>query len=198
MAAVLEPELAEQYAEQFDGLILSGGADVDPVEFGQHPNPNLGGVDVPRDKFEIALYHAFVAAGKPILGICRGLQVMNVAAGGTLHQHIGDIAGAWQHDQHTIDGTPFHEVTLSVGSALAEGFQADTIRTNTYHHQSIDQVADGYEVTAVAGDGIIEAIEKTEGSFALGVQWHPEMSFEKHPEHHVPFVLFMDAVRAQQ
>lgn len=198
MAAILEPELAPAYAEQYNGLILSGGADVDPVEFGQQPNPNLGMVDVRRDKFEIALYHAFIEAGKPILGICRGLQVINVAAGGTLHQHIGDIAGTWQHSQQAIDGTPFHEVSLTPGSRLAEGFGTERIRTNTYHHQSIDQVAPGYDVTAVAGDGIIEAIESQSGPFVLGVQWHPEMSFQMHPEHHVPFKLFLDAVRAQQ
>lgn len=198
MAAILEPDLAPAYAEQYDGLILSGGADVDPVEFGQQPNPNLGMVDVRRDKFEIALYHAFIEAGKPILGICRGLQVINVAAGGTLHQHIGDIAGTWQHSQQAIDGTPFHEVSLTPRSRLAAGFGTERIRTNTYHHQSIDQVAPGYDVTAVAGDGIIEAIESQSGPFVLGVQWHPEMSFQMHPEHHVPFKLFLDAVRAQQ
>lgn len=195
MAAVLDPELATDYAQAHDGLILSGGADVDPVEFGQHPNPNLGSVDVRRDKFELALYHAFFEAGKPILGICRGLQVINVAAGGTLHQHIGDLPNVWQHSQRTIDGTPFHEVSLAPGSALHAGFNADTIRTNTYHHQAIDEVANGYTVTATAGDGIIEAIEHSGNPFVLGVQWHPEMAFAQHPEHHVPFQLFMDAVR---
>ncbi len=196
MVAVLDPALADAYAAQADALVLSGGADLDPALFGAHPEPELGSVDERRDAFELALYRAFRAANKPVLGVCRGLQVINVAEGGTLHQHVPAVTGAWQHDQRDISGAPLHPVTLTSGSRLAGIFGTLEIRTNSYHHQAIDQLGPDLRAVAHSGDGLIEAVEERSGSFVLGVQWHPEMAFERFPEQHAPFQALLDATRA--
>lgn len=195
MAAVLHPDLAHAYADEADALLLTGGADLDPVLFGGVPERDLGSVDERRDAFEIALYHAFRAAGKPVLGVCRGHQVINVAEGGTLIQHLPALEGSWQHDQRDLRGVPFHPVRLEPGSMLAEAFGVTEIRANTYHHQAVDGLGANLRVTARAGDGVIEAIEGTQGAFVLGVQWHPEMCWNTHPEHRAPFQLLIDATR---
>lgn len=196
MVAVLDPALAEAYAAQADALVLSGGADVDPALFGAHPEPKLGAVDERRDAFELALYRAFRAARKPVLGVCRGHQVINVAEGGTLHQHLPTVPGAWQHDQRDISGAPLHPVKLTSGSRLAGIFGTLEIRTNSYHHQAIDKLGAGLTAVAHSGDGLVEAVEERAGSFVLGVQWHPEMAFERFPEQHAPFQALLDATRA--
>ncbi len=194
MVAVLDPELAEQYVQQADALVLTGGADVDPALFGANPSRLLGSVDERRDAFEIALYRAFRAAGKPVLGVCRGHQVINVAEGGTLHQHLPDVDGSWQHSQRDMHGRPLHPVRLEAGSRLAEAFGSTEIRTNTYHHQAIDVPGAALKVVARTDDGIVEAVEEKSGSFVLGVQWHPEMSYVAFPEQRAPFDLLMAAV----
>ncbi len=196
MVAVLDPQLAEAYAASSDALLLTGGADVDPELFGAAPHPDLGSVDERRDAFEIALYRAFRARGKPVLGICRGHQVINVAEGGTLHQHIPALPEAWQHDQHDLRGTPLHTISLAPGSRLANAFGATKVRANSYHHQAIDVVGAGLIAVAHAGDGLVEAVEERSGSWVLGVQWHPEMAYRDHPEHAAPFRLLLDAVAA--
>lgn len=196
MTAALDPELAPEYATMADGLLLVGGGDVDPGEFGQGPDRDLGQVDPVRDAWEIALYRAYRAAGKPVLGICRGIQLINVAEGGSLHQHLPSVEGTWQHSQHDMRGTPLHPVELVAGSRLASGFGATAIRTNSYHHQAIDRVGKGLKVVARAGDGVVEALEGESGPFLLALQWHPEMAFQAHPEHHVPFRLFVEALEA--
>ena len=196
MTAALDPELAPHYATLADGLLLVGGGDVDPVEFGQGPDRDLGQVDPVRDAWEIALYRAYRAAGKPVLGICRGVQLINVAEGGSLHQHLPSVDGTWQHSQQDMRGTPLHPVEIVPGSRLAAGFGTTAIRTNSYHHQAIDRVGTGLRVAARAGDGVIEAVEGESGPFLLALQWHPEMAFQAHPEHHVPFRLFVEALLA--
>ena len=194
MVGNLEPELAEAYLEDADGLLLTGGVDVDPSFFGAEPHPLLGLVDLERDRFEMALYRAARAKGVPVLGICRGHQLINVAAGGTLHQHIPALSGTIQHEQLDIGGAPSHGVGLESGSALAHAFGAERVRTNSYHHQGVDKPGQGFRVVGRSADGITEAIENTEGSFVLGVQWHPEMSFQAHDEQIAPFAAFMQAV----
>lgn len=194
MVAVLAPELATDYAAGHDALLLTGGADVDPQLFGAAPHPDLGSVDERRDAFELALYRAFRALGKPVLGICRGHQVINVAEGGTLHQHVPALPEAWQHDQHDLRGSPLHPVRLTAGSRLAEAFGATEIRTNSYHHQAVAEVGPGLVAVARSGDGLVEAVEERHGSWVLGVQWHPEMAYKEHPEHIAPFRLLLDAV----
>ena len=194
MVAVLDPALAPAFAAGHDALLLTGGADVDPALFGAAPHPDLGSVDERRDAFELALYSAFRALGKPVLGICRGHQVINVAEGGTLHQHVPALPEAWQHDQRDLRGAPLHSVRLVAGSRLAEAFGTTDVRTNSYHHQAIAEVGAGLRPVAHAGDGLVEAVEERHGSWVLGVQWHPEMAFREHPEHAAPFRLLLAAV----
>lgn len=193
MVAALEPEQAEGYVDVADALVLSGGVDVDPARYGAVPAPELGRVDERRDAFELALYRAFRQAGKPVLGVCRGLQLINVAEGGTLHQHVPALEGALQHEQVDHRGTPLHPVSLEEGSRLARAFGRLEVRVNSYHHQAIDRLADTLEATATAPDGLIEAFEARSG-FVLGVQWHPEMAYERHPEQRAPFDLLLEAV----
>ena len=190
----LGPELAEAYLEDVDGVLLTGGVDVDPNFYGAEPHPLLGLVDLPRDRFELALFGAARARGVPVLGVCRGQQLINVALGGTLHQHLPALAGTVQHEQLEIGGTPSHGVALEPDSALARAFAATQVRTNSYHHQAVDKPGRGLRVVGQSADGIVEALENTDGSFVLGVQWHPEMSFQAHPEQIAPFQAFMKAV----
>ena len=194
MVGNLAPELAEAYLEGADGLILTGGIDVDPSYFGAEPHPFLGLVDGPRDRFEMALYHAARAKGAPVLGVCRGHQLINVAAGGTLYQHLPSVVQTVQHEQADITGAPLHGVTLEPGSAVAQAFGVARVRTNSYHHQAVDKPGQGLKVVGRTADGTVEALENTDGSFVLGVQWHPEMSFQTYPEQIAPFSAFMRAV----
>jgi putative glutamine amidotransferase len=180
----VSPEYAPAYIEQADGLLLSGGVDVDPAMFGENPHPELGFVAESRDQLEFALYKAAKQKGIPVLGICRGIQSINVFEGGTLHQHVPAVSGTMQHSQHNLDGTLFHEIRLEPSSMLAKGYGKTSIRTDSYHHQAVNKV--GPELKAVACTG---------RSFVLGVQWHPEMSFKRYPEQIAPFEVFMKAVK---
>ena len=190
----LAPELADTYLKSMDGLLLSGGGDLDPRHFQQAPHRALGYVDEARDLFEFALYRAAKAKGIPVLGICRGIQVINVAEGGTLHQHLPALPNTLQHSQENKDGTPSHGVRLESQSILAKSYGEQSIRTNSYHHQAIDQLGENLKATAWSEDSVIEAVESTDKSFVLGVQWHPEMSFRRYPEHLAPFQLFIQQI----
>lgn len=195
MTASLAPELAPELLDGMDGVVFPGGGDLDPVLFDEPPHPGLGSVDPVRDAFELALYRAARARGLPILGICRGVQVMVVAEGGSVHQHLTEEGGFHQHDQRAENGELSHRVRLSAGSALARAFGADSVRVNSYHHQGPNRVPPSLRAVAVADDGLVEAVEARAGGFVLGVQWHPEMSFERHPRQLAPFAAFAEAVR---
>ena len=190
----LAPELAEGYLNGADGVLLTGGVDVDPAYFGEEPHPLLGLVDISRDSFEMALYKAARARGIPVLGVCRGHQLINVAAGGTLHQHIPTLGKTVQHEQIDITGLPSHGVALEPASALAAAFGQERIRTNSYHHQAVDKPGKGLRIIGRSADGLAEALESEGGSFVLSVQWHPEMSFQAFPEQAAPFKAFMAAI----
>lgn len=174
--------------------MLSGGGDVDPRQFGQSPHPELGNVDEERDLFELALYHAAKLKGIPILGICRGIQVINIAEGGSLHQHLPALSGMQQHSQRNKDGTPVHAVRLEPNSTLAKHYGELSIRASSYHHQAIDKLGAELKATAWTEDGVIEAVEGTGDNFVLGVQWHPEMSFARYPEHLAPFRALIEKI----
>jgi putative glutamine amidotransferase len=163
-----------------DGVLLTGGADVDPALYTTAaPHPTVK-VDRARDEYELALTRAALARGLPLLAICRGMQVLNVAAGGTLVQDLpSEVPASLPHRPPGAPDAIAHEVLVTPGSALARllGRTADASRrvgVNSRHHQSVADIAPGFRVSAVAPDGVVEAIEHPEHRFCLGVQWHPE------------------------
>lgn len=170
----VDPELAGELVSGLDGLILSGGADVDPANYGAERHPCTEPADVERDAFELAAARAAREQGVPLLGICRGSQVLNVAHGGTLIQHVPDLTRDEHRDiaRWNVAGNP---VRVVEGTLLHELFGHTQFTVNSLHHQAVDRVADGFQVAAVDTAGIIEAIEATDGSPVLGVQWHPEL-----------------------
>ena len=182
------PDLAAEYAARVDAVLLTGGVDVHPRHFGQHPRRGLGEVDEARDAFETGLYHAARVLGKPVLGICRGVQMINVLEGGTLHQHLPDVPWAWaDHAQRVHARTLGHEVTFTPGSLLEQTHGGQAL-VNSSHHQAIDEVGPSLQVTALAPDGVVEALE---GDGVIGVQWHPEVLFQAHPHALGTFTAFM-------
>jgi gamma-glutamyl-gamma-aminobutyrate hydrolase PuuD len=162
-----------------DGLVLTGGGDVDPALYGETAGPSVGGVDPVRDESERALLSAALAVDLPVLAVCRGCQILNVELGGTLSQHLPDVVG---HEDHRRAPSVFGEmeVTTAPGSRTAEVFGAETTVLCS-HHQSIDALGTGLVVTARAPDGVIEAVELPGAFFVLGVQWHPEESGDQRP-----------------
>ena len=181
LAVLLPPdpaasEDAEPWLDLLDGLILTGGADIDPRFYGADPDPQTLGSVPERDAFEIALARGALERDLPILGVCRGMQIMNVARGGTLIQHLPDSVG---HEDHrrvmgTFDNAD-HDVRLADGS-LAERIAGEKVHaTKSHHHQGVDRIGEGFEVTGWATiDDLPETIEDPSCGFALGVQWHPE------------------------
>jgi len=160
--------------DRIDGLLLTGGGDIDPAQYGAQPHPATGRVSGPRDAAELELLAAAEAAGTPVLGVCRGMQLVNVARGGTLTQHLASDAG------HAPAPGTFgaHPVRVAAGTRLAGILGADGAAAGvpTAHHQAVDRLGDGLVATAWAQDGVIEAVESSSAGdpFLLAVQWHPE------------------------
>ena len=171
--------LRELY-HRLDGVLIPGGVDIDPSHYGEAPHPRLGHLDAPRDNTELQLARWAIAEKKPLLGVCRGVQVMNVACGGTLYQDIeAQIPGAIRHDCFPQFGFArdfrAHEVELTAGSKLRATMQTDRVHVNSLHHQAINKLGARLRATAVAPDGVVEGVEvEGDDSFAVGVQWHPE------------------------
>jgi len=182
------------YLPRIDGLVLSGGYDLDPHTFGEEPHPALGVVDVMRDHFEIELSRGVRDQGVPLLAICRGVQVLNVAYGCTLIQDIpAQVPNALRHEQQAIRRSAVsHSIDVVEGSHLHEIVGGLRTKVNTFHHQSVGIVAEGLTVTATAPDGIIEALEDPEHPFCVGVQWHPE----RRPDDPLTQALFRGVVEA--
>jgi putative glutamine amidotransferase len=162
--------------ERLSGLVLSGGPDIHPEAYGGEVTDTLGPAEPELDAFELALARRAMALGVPILGICRGSQVINVARGGSLHPHLPDLAGAHVEHRHAEAGeTARHRVKLEPGSDLSAVYDGRrSLDVNSFHHQAVDRLGDGLEVAALSPDGIVEAIEDTELDFCIGVQWHAE------------------------
>lgn len=159
---------------RLDGLVLSGGGDVDPVRYGAERDPACGPASPDRDEAESALALHALDSGLPLLGICRGLQVINVALGGTLVQHLPDVVG---HVGHSPDDAGYgcHKVSVASGSQLARLLGRTESAVPTHHHQAVDRLGDGLVATARADDGTLEAVELDEpAAFMIAVQWHPE------------------------
>ncbi len=176
-------KIAAEMCSLARGLVLTGGSDILPDLFGAPPHPKLGAVDPVRDQFELALAGAAMQADLPVLAICRGMQVLNVAAGGGLIQDIEScVPGAHAHRVSAPRWLPTHSVSVVPGSILSRVFRRDSIMVNSFHHQAVHPVAPGFVVTARASDGIVEAVEKIGSRFTVGVQWHPEALADKHPE----------------
>jgi putative glutamine amidotransferase len=167
------PELVNR----FDSFVLSGGGDVDPALYGGHLDATVHSIDPERDAFECALIPLVLEADKPLLAICRGAQILNVALGGSLYEDIPSaLPEALRHDWYPNIPRDYlaHIVEIKPGSRLAEILGTHKLRTNSLHHQAIRQPAPGLEVVARAEDGVIEAVELLGKRFAIGVQWHPE------------------------
>jgi putative glutamine amidotransferase len=172
--------------DRLDGVVLSGGGDIDPVVFGEAAHPATSEIESDRDRVELTLARWLVERDVPFLAICRGIQVLNVALGGSLLQDIpSQVPAALPHsfDRKTTPRDYLaHPVKIDPQSQLAQIMQLASAQTNSWHHQSIKQAADGLRVTAVAPDGVIEAVEVPGRRYAIGVQWHPEWLFEKRVE----------------
>lgn len=168
--------------EHIDGLILAGGADIDPSAYGAAPHPETKGSVPARDRVELALTRRAVERDLPVLGICRGMQLINVALGGTLHQHVPDVVGHHEHRRHlgSFDGSD-HEVRLEPASLAARAAGEELHNTKSHHHQGVDTLGHGLVITGVSGlDELPEAIEMPGRRFVLGVQWHPEADERSH------------------
>ncbi|MEW5865692.1 MAG: gamma-glutamyl-gamma-aminobutyrate hydrolase family protein [Bacillota bacterium] len=177
-----DAQAASNLANTLDGILLSGGVDIDPRHFGEDPHPRLGSIDPERDDFELALVRAALQVGTPLLAICRGIQVLNVAAGGTLFQDIpSQMSGAIKHRQDAPRHHASHRVTVERHSKLAGMVGAGEVLVNSFHHQAVRDLAPGFIVSARATDGVIEGIESTHDLFVVGVQWHPESMTDVYP-----------------
>lgn len=178
-----------------DGLILSGGHDVFPLVYGEDPKNVLKEIHPERDYFDITLLKTAIELKKPIFGICRGLQVINSALGGTLHQDISLSEGTFvKHIQETVGRFPTHSIIVEKGSFLEDIYGSENV-VNSYHHQSINKLAPGFKITAVSKDNIIEGIEKIDrDTFIIGVQWHPELMSQTDEVSKKLFAKFIDFV----
>jgi putative glutamine amidotransferase len=187
--------LAMGLLRRFDGLMLMGGADVDPRRFGQEPHESVYGVNPEHDEFELALATAAMTIELPTLALCRGMQISNVANGGTLHQHLADLDSLIDHGPPNGAGPSegvLHHVAVESGSRLAKALNGhEHPLGNSFHHQSIDRVGEGFSVVARAEDGVIEAIEHDAGWY-VGVQWHPEDTAMRDPVQQRLFDAFVE------
>jgi putative glutamine amidotransferase len=173
----VDPRAPEALLDRIDGLMLIGGADIDPRTYGQEPEAGVEATYRERDDFEIALTRAAIARQMPYLGICRGVQILNVALGGTLIQNLTHEDGSTPHRRivGTFEGNE-HEIHLESGSLAARALQEEIHEGRCHHHQAIDRLGEGLVVTGRATDGVPEAVELQGGGWVLGVQWHPEAS----------------------
>jgi putative glutamine amidotransferase len=184
-------------AERLDGVLLSGGGDVDPARYGEEPIPELGVVEPERDETELALARIAIADEQPLFGICRGMQTLNVAQGGTLYQDIGaQQPKAIKHNYHSYEGPRdlrAHEIAVADGSPLADIVGGTRYAVNSFHHQAVKEPGKGVKVIGWAEDGLAEAMMVEEHPFALAVQYHPEELVDSDP---AALALFEAFVRA--
>ncbi|MFZ0041995.1 MAG: gamma-glutamyl-gamma-aminobutyrate hydrolase family protein [Solirubrobacteraceae bacterium] len=189
----LSPPLASALLDRVDGLCLSGGPDLDPKAYGESRHEHTGPVESDLDEFELALASEADQRGLPILAICRGLQVLNVARGGSLHQHLPDVSDdTINHRQTEPGGQTTHLVSLQDSSRVATVLEREQAEVNSFHHQGVDRLGHGLAVTGRAPDGTVESIEAIDREFVLGVQWHAECLVDR-PEHAALFRAFVEA-----
>lgn len=191
-------DYAATLLDRLDGVLLSGGVDVDPALYGEGPHPRLRRVDRRRDDFELALVREAVRRDLPILAICRGQQVLNVATGGTLHQDLPSVvAGGERHDRTQSRSERVHDVEIVRGSRLAALLGEGPVSVNSIHHQAVARVGAGVVVSArCPDDGVVEGIEVPDRRFVVGVQWHPETFWDRPDSFQGLFDAFAGACRA--
>jgi len=186
--------VAGAYLALCQGLVITGGAfDIAPQRYGEEPRASCGRLNPARTDFEWSLCEAALAGRIPVLGVCGGMQLMNVVRGGTLHQDLGEVPGAARHEQPPPRDLPSHDVEIVAGSLLARLAGRQRLAVNSTHHQAVRDAGAGVLVAARAPDGVVEAIELPDLPFALGVQWHPERAL-RHDERHL--ALFRGLVEA--
>jgi len=193
-----QDENADALLALVDGLLFSGGADIDPALYGDSDvHPTTYDVHPLRDRFELELINKAIEQDYPTFCICRGIQILNVARGGTLLQHVPDQFETELPHRQQDAGFKSHEyshvVTANPDSTLARAYRSTEIKVNSYHHQAVKDLAPGLAVSGHAEDGLVESVELPDRTFVLGVQWHPEMMFREHPEHLEPFKQLVEA-----
>lgn len=180
---ITDEDLIREQVANVDALILSGGHDVNPLMWNEEPHGKLGGILPKRDTYDMKLLKIALEMKKPILGICRGEQLINVGEGGSLYQDLSLIEGSYiKHNQQHLSNVPTHTACIKKGTKLHEILGEDEILINSFHHLAINKVAPGYIVSATAKDGVVEAIEKEGDHFVMGIQWHPEMMTKDYPK----------------
>ncbi len=172
LPAAIDYDIIQWYSQICNALVLSGGGDVHPSYWGEMPDKELGEVNPLRDVFEIELVRNIMITRKPVLGICRGCQIINIAAGGSI---IQDLAGNLMHQQRAPRNYSFHQVFIEKDSKLAAILKSEQVKVNSFHHQAVGITGQNMRMSACAADGTIEAIESSNpNQFLVGVQWHPE------------------------
>ncbi|MCF6097189.1 gamma-glutamyl-gamma-aminobutyrate hydrolase family protein [Thermovorax subterraneus] len=197
VAPLKDKDALSNLLDRVDGLLLSGGPDVDPRYFGEDPRPGLGEVNPLRDEAEIFLCREAVKRKKPVLGICRGVQLINIALGGTVYQDIGsEIEKPLKHRQEAPRWYASHDVNISKDSLLYRILESNLVPVNSFHHQAVKDVAELLKPVAFSQDGIVEALEGASGEFfLLGVQWHPEEMWREYPLQLKLFEALVEAAR---
>ena len=192
-----ESEDLETYYNMVDGFLFAGGQDIHPLHYGEEPHRNLDQVDPLRDITELDLCRRALKDDLPIFGICRGQQMLNVAAGGTLYQDIHSQAGEdrIRHFQDFTQEWPSHSILVEEGSFLRRVTPTSKVVINSYHHQAVKELANDFKVTARAPDGTIEAIQSNGHTYVMAVQWHPELMIDRKDFNFALFGMFVDAVK---
>jgi len=191
-----DEEVIANLVETCDGLLLSGGPDIDAIHFNENNMPYNGTISPLRDNMELAITKKIFEQKKPVFGICRGAQVLNVAMGGTIYQDIASQVKderLLKHSQQAPRWYPTHDIYIAKNSNVGASFNYDSIRVNSFHHQAIKDVAPSFKTTSKANDGIVESIEFDGDIFAIGVQWHPEHLWQKNHVHLKIFEKFIAA-----
>lgn len=194
-----DPDTLREIYDRLDGVFITGGVDVDPSRYGETKTPLCGTTDPDRDAVEIALLRHANERNLPVLAVCRGIQILNVALGGTLYQDVtAQVPASLKHDYFPTPEQPSrkflaHDITVKPGSRLRDILGGTVVPVNSMHHQAIKDLAPNLAATAYAPDGIIEGVEGTDGRYLIAVQWHPEELTETHPGMARLFTTFADA-----